>query len=55
MANFAYYEDGNEKIFSMQEVRHLYRSLVGQDQKNSGTTFSTWLAEMEKMQILNRI
>lgn len=55
MAKFAYYEDGNTKIFSMQEVRHLYRALVGQDQKDNGTTFSSWLYEMEKMQILNRI
>lgn len=55
MANFAYYEDGNAKIFTMQEVRHLYRALVGQDQKDNGTTFSLWLAEMEHMQILNRI
>lgn len=55
MAKFAYYEDGNTKFFSMQEVRCLYCALVGQDQKNNGTTFSLWLAEMEHMQILNRI
>ena len=55
MANFAYYEDGNAKIFTLQEVQCLFCALVGQDQKDNGTTFTTWLAEMEKMQILNRI
>jgi hypothetical protein len=55
MANFAYYEDGNAKIFSMQEVHCLFCDLVGQDQKNNGTTFETWLDEMERMQILNRL
>ena len=55
MAKFAYYEDGNTRIFTMPEVRRMYDALVGQDQKNNGTTFSLWLAEMEHMQILNRI
>lgn len=55
MAKFAYYEDGNTRVFTMQEVKRLYCALVGQDQKNNGTTFSLWLAEMEHMQILNRI
>lgn len=55
MAKFAYYEDGNEKIYTMQELGFLFCALVGQDQKNNGTTFSLWLAEMEHMQILNRI
>ena len=55
MAKFAYYEEGNTKIFTMKEVCCMYSALVGQDQKNNGTTFATWLAEMEHMQILNRI
>ena len=55
MANFAYYEDGNAKIYTMQEVRCLFCALVGQDQKNNGTTFETRLYEMERMQILNRL
>lgn len=55
MANFAYYEDGNTKIFTMKEILCMYSALVGQDQKNNGTTFDSWLYEMEHMQILNRI
>lgn len=55
MAKFAYYEDVNSMIFTMPEVNRLYCALVGQDQKNNGTNFDTWLAEMEHMQILNRI
>lgn len=55
MAKFAYYEDGNARFFTMPEVRRMYNALVGQDQKNNGTTFDLWIDEMEKMQILNRI
>lgn len=55
MANFAYYEDGNTKIYTMQELQCLFCALVGQDQKSNGTTFDSWLYEMERMQILNRL
>ena len=39
MAKFAYYEDGNARVFTMPEVKRMYDALVGQDQKNNGTTF----------------
>lgn len=55
MAKFAYYEDGDISFFTMPEVKRLYCALVGQDQKKNGSTFDSWLYEMEHMQILNRI
>lgn len=55
MEYYKYYEDGNEKTVTMRKVYRMFLILVDEDQKMQGTTFVTWLAEMEKMQILNRL
>lgn len=52
---FIYYEDGKKQVFSMRDVYRQYRTMVNEEQKAEGTTFRSWLAEMEHMQILNRI
>lgn len=50
-----YYEDGKEKKFSQDDLEKMFASNQGlAEQKKEGTTFETWLSEMEKMQILNR-
>lgn len=49
---FFCYEDGKKKVFSMRDVYRQYCTMVDQNQKDQGTTFESWLDEMEKMQIL---
>ena len=51
---FKYYEDGNEKKVSVRKVYRMFNTLVDDSQKKQGTTFTSWLAEMEHMQILTR-
>ena len=51
---FKYYEDGWEQIFTYQKIYRMFQILVDSDQKAQGTTFTSWLAEMEHMQILIR-
>ena len=51
---FVYYEDGRPKQYSMRKVFRLFQKQVGQEQKDQGTDFASWLSEMEKMQILIR-
>lgn len=51
---FFCYEDGRKQRFSMRDVYRQYCTIVDQDQKDQGTTFESWLDEMEKIQILNR-
>lgn len=51
---FLYYEDGKEEKFSMRDVYRMFVTSVDQEQKDQGTTFQSWLDEMEHMQILNR-
>lgn len=51
---FLYYEDGKIEKLSMRDVYRMYDTSIDQHQKNQGTTFQSWLAEMEKMQILIR-
>lgn len=52
---FAYYEDWKKQVFSMRDVYRQYCTMIDEEQKAEGTTFCSWLAEMEHMQILNRI
>lgn len=52
---FKYYEDGKEKTFSFRKVYRMFTTLVDSEQKKQGTTFASWLAEMEHMQILVRV
>lgn len=55
MQKFAYYENGKTEVFTLSDVELFYELSVDNEQKQSGTTFETWLAEMEHMQILNRM
>ena len=55
MQKFAYYENGKKEVFDLEQVHKIYNFVVDKEQKQDGTTFTSWLAEMEKMQILNRI
>lgn len=52
---FTYYEDGKKQVLSMRDVYRQYRTMVDEEQKAEGTTFRSWLSEMEHMQILNKI
>ena len=51
---FKYYEDGHEQTFSFRKAYKMFQTMVDDDQKAQGTTFASWLAEMEHMQILVR-
>lgn len=51
---FKYYEDGTEKTFPLRKLYRQFQTLVDNDQKAEGTTFHSWLSEMERMQILIR-
>lgn len=48
---FCYYENGRPERISMRKAYRMFQTEVSEDQKNQGTTFSTWLFEMIKMQI----
>lgn len=52
---YAYYEDGYRQIFSMRDIYRMFVTKVDDEQKAEGTNFYSWLDEMEKMQILNKI
>lgn len=50
-----YYENGREEKFFLDDLEKMFESNKGlAEQKKEGTTFETWLSEMETMQILNR-
>ena len=51
---FKYYEDGHEKIFSFRKIYRMFSVSVDSTQRDQGTTFTSWLSEMERMQILIR-
>ena len=50
---FKYYEDRSGKTLTFRKVYRMF-SLIPAYQKAQGTTFASWLSEMEKMQILIR-
>ena len=52
---FKYYEDGHEKKVTFRKAFRMFTTLVDNEQKAQGTTFSSWLSEMEKLQIFIRI
>lgn len=52
---FNYYEDGYCKKVTMRKAYRMFQTIVDDNQKENGTTFKSWLAEMEHTQILNRI
>ena len=52
---WVYYENDKEEKFSQDDLEKMFASNQGlAEQKKEGTTFETWLSEMEIMQILNR-
>ena len=48
---FCYYENGRPERISMRKAYRMFQTEVSEEQKNQGTTFSTWFFEMIKMQI----
>lgn len=52
--SFICYEDGKKKTLSMRDAYRMFFTLVDQEQKKQGTTFHSWLEEMEQMQIFIR-
>mgnify|MGYP000720149904 CR=1 FL=1 len=48
---FLYYEEGRTKAISMRKAYRLFTTVVSEEQKAAGTTFSFWLHEMVRMQI----
>lgn len=48
---FRYYEEGRMRKISMRQAYRLFVTEVSEKQKKEGTTFSTWLQEMIRMQI----
>lgn len=49
---YLYYENGKEEEYSLNELQHIFDTVVDDEQKQSGTTFESWLHEMIKTQIL---
>ena len=52
---FKYYEDGTDKTITFRKAYRMFTAMVDDNQKEQGTTFSSWLSEMEKLQIFIRI
>ena len=52
---FKYYEDGMDKTITFRKAYRMFAVMVDNDQKAQGTTFTSWLSEMEHLQILIRI
>ena len=51
MKTFLYYEDGREKRVTMRKAYRQFCTMVDASQKEQGTTFHSWLAEMIAMNI----
>ena len=54
MKKFKYYENGTEETFTIEQIKQMFNDVVDNEQKKQGTTFKTWLEEMERMQIFIR-
>ena len=52
---FKYYENGTDKTITFRKAYRMFTVMVDDNQKAQGTTFESWLSEMEKLQILIRI
>lgn len=48
-----YYENGNPQRITMRKAYRIWVTMVDDEQKEAGTTFILWLAEMVKMGIFN--
>ena len=52
---FKYYEDGTDKTITFRKAYRMFTVMVDNDQKAQGTTFTSWLSEIEHLQILIRV
>lgn len=52
---FKYYEDGYVKKIPFRKAYRMFVVLVDESQKSQGTTFTSWLDEMEHMQIFSKM
>ena len=52
---FAYYEDGKKQLLSIRDTYRMFRIMVNDEQKFQGTTYQSWMDEMQKFQILNKL
>lgn len=50
---YKYYEEGSCKIFTMRKLYRFFSVNVSEEEKDQGTTFTSWINEMLKLQILN--
>lgn len=46
------YEKGSEGIYTIEDLRRMWKTEID---KSNFADFESWLTEMEKMQILNKI
>lgn len=46
------YENESREVYTISELHKIFDTEVDEEQKENGTTFDLWLAEMIKMQIL---
>lgn len=51
---FKCYEEGKQKVFTFRKIYRIFLNVVNEEQKRQGTSFISWLSEMEHMQILIR-
>lgn len=51
---YKYYEEGSRKIFSMRKLYRFFSVNVSDEEKDQGTTFTSWIDEMIRLQILNK-
>lgn len=49
---YLYFENGYKQKISMRKAYRLFSTIVDDNQKSQGTTFTTWMKEMERMEIL---
>lgn len=55
MAKFTYYENGFEEIFTIPDLMQIFNTCIDASQKTQGTTFDSWLYDMERMNLLTRL
>ncbi len=51
---YKYYEEGNCKTFTMRKLYRFFSVNVSDEEKDQGTTFTSWIDEMIRLQILNK-
>ena len=54
MNRYKYYEEDTEQVLNEFELLKLFYSEDMKEQREWGTTFNTWIEELEHMQLLIR-